>query len=794
MFVDAVLVYPVVLGLLCLGAGLLVDRSAGGRLPAMVLPAVGAALLIGVSQWTTYVTALAPGTPFALVGVAAAGFLAGRGRVRELAAGGRRHGWPAASLVLGYLVAAAPLVLAGRVTFTSYNVLPDSALHLIGADYLISHGQHYAHLDPRNSYGRYLQGYFGTNAYPSGAHTLFGGSAFLLPTPLIWTLEPFCAFMLAVAVGPAWVLVRRLGLSGGWAALAAVTVSMPALVYGYALVASIKELVALPMILTLGALVVAGRGSAGRSPTGALPFALVAAAGVSAIGVAFGAWALAGALILAPLLLGDVRSGRRSVAAVGLFVAAGGLVGLAAAWPTWTQLGGSLRAATAIAATSNSGNLFAALHPEQALGTWLVGSYSLVPTGPVSHRLTEVLMWVTAVAAGLGGLQLIRARAYVLAGWLAAGLAVWLGLTAYGHTWTDAKIIMLTSPVVLLLAWGGVAGLRASALARLAPLVALAVGGGVLASDALQYRGTDLAPTARYLELSSLDGRFGGGPTLVTDFDESSLYALRRMDVGGPDFVDRPLGLETIAPNHGDRVDLDLIPPAALAAYPLIVTGRDPSESRPPWAYRLIWHGTYYQVWQRRPGARPALVHVGRAPVPLSCTRIGFLALRAKVAGARLVSAAAPETIPIHLASALHPRWPATTDPRLGLAMTPHGWLRATFRTAHAGRWSLWIQGEIMPSVSVAVDGHGLRSVGGQVRGSVFNPGTLPPIRVVLAAGTHTLTLARGGTSLAPGARGTAVLHALFLTPSPARQTLRITPPARWRTLCGRRLEWVEVT
>ena len=283
-------------------------------------------------------------------------------------------------------------------------------------------------------------------------------------------------------------LVRRLGLSGGWAALAAVTVSMPALVYGYALVASIKELVALPMILTLGALVVAGR-RPGRSATDALPFALVAAAGVSAIGVAFGAWALAGALVLAPLLLGDVRAGRRSMSAAGLVLAVGALASLVAAWPTWVQLGGSLRAATAIAATPNSGNLFAALRPEQALGTWLVGRYSLVPTGPVSHRLTEALMWLTAVVAVLGALQVIRARTYALAGWLAAGLAVWLGLTAYGHTWTDAKIIMLTSPVVLLLAWGGVAGLRASPLARLAPLVALAVGGGVLASDALQYRG-----------------------------------------------------------------------------------------------------------------------------------------------------------------------------------------------------------------------------------------------------------------------------------------------------------------
>jgi len=35
--------------------------------------------------------------------------------------------------------------------------------------------------------------------------------------------------MLAIAAGPAWLLVRRLGLNGGWAALAALTATVPAL-------------------------------------------------------------------------------------------------------------------------------------------------------------------------------------------------------------------------------------------------------------------------------------------------------------------------------------------------------------------------------------------------------------------------------------------------------------------------------------------------------------------------------------------------------------------------------------
>ena len=104
--------------------------------------------------------------------------------------------------------------------------------------------------------------------------------------------------MLATAAGPAWLLVRRIGLDRGWAALAALSATVPALVYGYELIGSIKEITALGMILTLGALVVLHRRWLLGHPTGAIPFALVTAAGVSALGVGFGAWVLAAVAVL----------------------------------------------------------------------------------------------------------------------------------------------------------------------------------------------------------------------------------------------------------------------------------------------------------------------------------------------------------------------------------------------------------------------------------------------------------------------------------------------------------------
>ncbi len=201
-------------------------------------------------------------------------------------------------LVLAYLIALAPVLAAGRPSFSSYMALADSAVHLIGAEYLIRHGQHFAHLDLRNSYGQFINDYYNTS-YPSGADTLLGGSATLLGLPLIWAFQPFNAFMLASGVGPAWLLAKQFGLRGGWAGLAALTAVLPALVYAYELLGSVKEVTALALILSLGALVVCHERWLGAGARRALPFAILLAGGVSALGVAFGAWALVAALVLA---------------------------------------------------------------------------------------------------------------------------------------------------------------------------------------------------------------------------------------------------------------------------------------------------------------------------------------------------------------------------------------------------------------------------------------------------------------------------------------------------------------
>jgi hypothetical protein len=378
--------------------------------------------------------------------------------------------------------------------------------------------------------------------------------------------------------------------------------------------------------------------------------------------------------------------------------------------------------------------------------------------------------------------------------------ALWLGATAYSTAWVNGKALMLTSPLVVLVAWGGVAAVMRPSSHRPLPRVAAALLAGalalgVLASDAMQYHSSNLAPTARYEELASLNGRFGGkGPTLFTDFDEYAMYELRDLDTGGVDFIYPPVALARVATGHGTPVNLDLLPPSDLRGYPLIVTRRNPIAPRPPSAYSLIWQGAYYQVWRRAANAPAALVHARLSRTsPDRCPLVKHLATIGAPAGATLVAAHPPTLVWVSVTRAHHPS--AWTSARLGLAMKGPGRLWSVFAVPRAGVWEVWLQGEIMRPVRVSVDGRDLGSIAGQLGGNSVNPDAIGPITVRLSRGRHLLAITRKGASLAAGDGGWAYLDRVFLVPAGAADlgVLRRVPAASWRSLCGHEFDWIEV-
>ncbi len=790
MFVATTLLYSLVLACLCLGAGLLADRACGGWLPAVLLAPVGAALLIAVSQLATLGSFSAPATPWLLLAVGLGGVLAGRERAAALPGAVRRRPAPLVAGLVVYLVAMAPVLLAGRTTFTFG--LSDPAVHMLGADYLLHHGQSYGGLDLSNSYGLFVKNYYGTS-YPSGADTLFGASALLLGLPLIWTLEPFAAFALALACGPAWLLARRLGLRGWWAGAAAATMLLPSLVYAYVLQGAVKEIVTLPLLLACGCLVAEPRAWVPRGPRAAVPLALLFAGGISALGIAFGAWAVASLLALAAVLAAAGLRPPRTWAAL----AAGAATLAVAALPTWRHLGGAVQVAGSIATTSNPGNLRAPLRAWQLLGVWLDGSYKLEPGG-LGGTLTHVLGAIVLAAAVLGAIACLRPRARPAGTWIALILATWLAVSHWVTTWADAKTLVLTAPVVIALAWAGIWLVRERLPRVLGPaaaaLVALALAGGALASDELQDNSVTLATTARYEELATIDRTFAGrGPALFADFDEFALYALRDLDIGSPNFVFSSPALDSAAGGYGRPFALDSIAPATLARYPLIVTRRDPSAPRPPAAYALAWHGAYYLVWHRGAHARLPVLRrtLGGFDRSGRCAVLATAARRAG-AGGSLAAALAPRVVEVALKRSRRPR--SWRDVRGSITMKRPGTLRASFSVPSAGWWELSLRGRLMPPIGVDVDGRRVGAIADQTGGNSLITGLAPPLRLRLGAGAHTLLLRRSPPTLAPGERASSVLTGVLLSPAaePPGGRLAARAASAWPRLCRQPLQWVE--
>jgi hypothetical protein len=95
----------------------------------------------------------------------------------------------------------------------------------------------------------------------------------------------------------------------------------------------------------------------------------------------------------------------------------------------------------------------------------------------------------------------------------------------------------------------------------------------------------------------------------------------------------------------------------------------------------------------------------------------------------------------------------------------------------------------------VQIDGRHVGSVGGEVSGNGDSPDPMVPIRVRLGAGRHTLSISRSGFSLAPGSGSEAYLQTIAFTPAGGAglQHLSVLPAGRWRSLCGTRIDWIEV-
>jgi hypothetical protein len=797
-FVGVVVFFPLLLAALSLGTGLGVERLTGVDLPPVLLIPLGFGGLVVISQFTEWRVPLAPLTPLILAAVALAGFVVSR---RSLAARWRARpaGWfwiPLAG-VAAYLTVAAPEIAALRLTFPGYLLDTTAGIQLQGAARLLEYGHNFTNGYP--GYGATLVQYFG-NGYPSGAHTVLGPVGWLSGENLLWVYSPYQAAELAFAALVLGFLALRAGLPRPLAALAGWIAAVPALVYAYALQGSVKELTLMPELMLMGGLVVLAPSLARGGWRAILPYAVVGAAALGAIGIAASPWVALFALALLAFAAPAIRARYRrwvAVPAAGVLLAAATAV---LALPTVGPLSTTLALARNVSgsdqqALADPGNLLRPLLRVQALGVWLGPSHRIDPR---HLTLTYALIGVVAVCFLLGLAWLIARRAWAVFATVAISVFTWWAVTQRGTTWTDAKLLVLLSPILLLVAMIGAVG-RFDEHRFEAVVLAAAVVCGVLGSDVLLYRATNLAPTERFSELASIGQRFAGqGPTLATDFDEYGLYLLRKMELNEPGIAYH--GSLTLAggggTGYGHTYDTDALSPFDVQLFRTIVTRVSPLASRPPGNYALVWSGEFYEVW-RRDGPAPKL-HVPfggsqQPAAPAACKAVGAAAALARADGGGLVAAERPENAVANLADAVGSPNAIRSVDLEGLPFWLLGVARLsdTVTVTSPGSYTLWLGGDVDRPLHVYVDGRLIGSPAAQTGG---DENVIRVADLTLGKGVHQVVLVRGGGGIGPGVDNGTAIDAVVLQPAAAASDRIVRLPASgWRSLCGQSLDWLEV-
>jgi hypothetical protein len=766
---------------LAYGCGLLVQRAAGVPLPAALLPPLGLATIIVAGQIATTFGATAKLAGPLVVVLAVAGVLVTRGR----------GPWPAPSraelvaAVAVFVVYAIPVVALGEATIAGYMKLDDGSTFLALADSALERGRG---VEGYSDTG-YLVLYNPRGDYPVGSLLPFGMGGRLIGEEIAWLLQPYLAFLAAMLALALQALCASLIRSARVRGVVAFVAAQAALLFGFAMWGGVKELTAALLIPLAGAmLAVAARRTAGWRAL--VPLAVVTAAAVASL--SFGALAWLGVPFAVTFAVIVRSSGLRTAVwrAVAFILVCAPL--LAPALPTAAIVTSSGNRSV-LTSQDDLGTLFAPLNPAEAAGVWLTSDFRLTP----DYQLLTLVLILLVVAAAIAGAWVFfrsgRGRGALL--YAAGAITGCVAIVSQASPWVDSKALATIAPLPLFLAMS--AGAYATETGRrfagwtVMGFVAL----GVLGSNALAYRAVTLAPRDRFEELAHIDELFAGrGPTLLPRQDAyASRYLLRDIAVDGAAdaFRHHPVRLRDGREVPRLRsVDLDELSLDTVEQYRLVVLRRSPVASRPPSNYALAWHGRWYDVW-RRTGPAPAAhlplgdrLDAGAAP---SCATLERFAARHR--GRALVAAPAPDAVIVGLpAGRLPAGWSARRRFPGGALASRSGTLTIPFELPRAGRWHVWAGGAVLGRLRLAIDGRTVASI----RHRMNRPREYEPVATAtLPAGRHELTF-DFGERLLDGIDDHYVMGPVALSEASRVAAPRRISPSGVRSLCGKRLDWVE--
>jgi hypothetical protein len=610
-----------------------------------------------------------------------------------------------------------------------------------------------------------------------------------------WLFQPTIAFLAVMLALALYTLSARLVSSRPLRAGVAFLGAQPALLFAYSLWSGVKELAAAALIALVCATVAATIGR-WQSLRATAPAAMAVAALFAVLSPAGGVWLVVPTLVVFAVLTrrGLSSSVRVAAALVGL-IAILSIPSISIAHSFFKNAGGDkLTSSTEVA------NLGHPLDSLQAFGIWPATDFR---SSPHDSTLTNVLIGVLLLTVVASLLFAWRRRAWGMPLYLVTAGGGILLLFALDHVglsspWLNAKGMAEGSPALVAAAAAGAAALFETGRRTEAAVIGAVIAVGVLWSNGLAYSNVWLAPRGQLAELESIGHRFAGqGPTLMTEPQGYGVrHFLRRMDPeGASDRRRRPVPLlDGRSLETGSYADLDQFQLDGILVYKTLVLPHSPVESRPPSMYQLAWSGRNYDVWQR-PDTYPTILEhlpLGDSLQPGAVPRCNDVLRLAQRAGPGGHLAAAPRS-PATAVALSSARYPDTWSPDANGLLYPHGSgdLEATVDVGRRAGYVLWVGGSFRDRLRAYVDGRAVADVRNYLNGG----GHYTRLgRVVLAPGRHIVRLRVDGPDLNPGSGGypLGMGPLLMSTTTAAGAPVTVVDPKNARSLCGKRLDWIE--
>ena len=784
------------------GLGVGISALTRCRLGAMTLPigyAAGIVLMVALLKLGLggrAATAIAAGAALAGYGMHASGIKAACRTPRDSLLAAARA---AAAAAGGFLLAMAPIVGSGRAGVLGYILNNDPAVHASLVELLRDHGTDVAAYGAASSFAEI--GVLVDTGYPLGSHVwpLWAGVLSGLDTFYVWA--PSVAVAASMLSLVAFAVLRRLSASRWPTALAAALIPAGYLFFSFVAQGSAKD--AMTAVLVYASVVVGvevlERGLSARR-------AVLAAIAPIAAFLTFGAGATA--WLVAPALVFLFAAGRRRAvfrasprAAAGALVVIG--IAAVAAVPAVDDALEYVRSAdSTLRDSSQPGNLLGAIPWQQSFNVWFAYDYRADPA--TLETLSSIGPWLAAALAAAGlGLALHRRERTIPLCVLTGGAGA-LVISIVYSIYVEAKAYAILAPALGIATAAAVLGLLdAPGVRRAAGAVAAAaVGAAILGGAALVYAGAWVTPERRFEEVADIADRLRGeGPILVNEREEWDYYLLRDQEpTESWGAWQRNRGLKTgdaRAPLLPHTPDFDNYHSDFLQRFPLLLERKGPAGSRPPVNYEPIYETDHYRVWRRlgAPPQRHLALGVDGFDYTgiLDCRRPEVMRLlRASRRLRGSLVAAVPPTQPLLVLGpdAWRGHEPAETPPPPAF-ITRRGGTAAVNARLPVGRYDAWIQGSFGPGVQLFV----AETRYGGVFGDLGLPSAwhhlgqvnvaTPDVRVALQSLDKPAWQSGSERSETTG-------RLVFVRRSGPSRTITVKP-RRGRSLCGRRLDWVEL-